>query len=483
MDTIVAVLSKTGEDAAPTAIKALDKIYGLNEACFGLATYTKIFNGKSVQALSAKTVSPITMAYGSTRLSGERETILKLENATLLFSGIVYPVSCQGSFANFISKQFEELDKAKSVSSFVDGIEGDFSLVINEQDRILLARDPVGVQPLYFGENEAFAAVASNRKAMWTMGIEEPKSFPPGNLAVVSQTGFVFEPLKTLDFKDPKVTTLDEASVKLQALLECSTRLRVSGEKKVAVAFSGGLDSCVVAFLASKCGVEVELIHVSLENRHETEEAWEAAEELRLPIQVHLYKESDVEKTIREVVNLIEEPNPVKASIGVPFYWNAQKAAAAGHRVLLAGQGADELFGGYQRYVTEYIQHGDASVRKTMFHDVTGIHESNLERDEKICDFHGVELRLPFASFDLAEFAVGLPVQLKFEKKADSLRKLTLRKVAENLGIPRSLAERPKKAVQYSTGINNALKRIAKKRDLTVSEYIESLFEDVKRRY
>ena len=202
------------------------------------------------------------------------------------------------------------------------------------------------------------------------------------------------------------------------------------GLKEVAVAFSGGLDSSLVAFLASKCGVKVNLLHVSLENQSETEEAMKAADELNLPLQVDLFKDSDVEKILPKVVELIEEPDPIKASIGVPFYWAAEKAAEAGFKVMLAGQGADELFGGYQRYVTEYCNEGDEKVRKTMFKDVIRIHESNLERDLKITSFHDIELRVPFGSFDLAEFALSLPVELKIEDKPDTLRKLVLRKIA-----------------------------------------------------
>jgi asparagine synthase (glutamine-hydrolysing) len=259
--------------------------------------------------------------------------------------------------------------------------------------------------------------------------------------------------------------------------LEQAIRARVAGLREIAVAFSGGLDSSLIAYLASKCGVKVNLIHVSLENEPETEAAFEAAEKLDLPMQVHLFKEADVENTLPYVVDLVEEADPVKASIGVPVYWAAQKTQETGFSVLLAGQGADELFGGYQRYVNEYCKDGNEKVRQTMFNDVVGIHENNLERDKKICTSLDIELRLPFCSFNLVEYALGLPVDLKFEQKQDSLRKLVLRKVALNLGLPTSIANKPKKAVQYSTGINNAIKRIAQKNDQTVNEYITKLFQ------
>jgi asparagine synthase (glutamine-hydrolysing) len=108
---------------------------------------------------------------------------------------------------------------------------------------------------------------------------------------------------------------------------------------------------------------------------------------------------------------------------------------------------------------------------------VVNIHESNLERDLKITGYYDVELRLPFGSYDLVEFALSLPLDCKIEPKVDTSRKLVLRKMALDVGVPPAIAERPKKAVQYSTGINDAVKRIAKKQGKTVNEYISELFQ------
>jgi asparagine synthase (glutamine-hydrolysing) len=164
----------------------------------------------------------------------------------------------------------------------------------------------------------------------------------------------------------------------------------------------------------------------------------------------------------------------------VPFFWTAQRTAESGYRVLLAGQGADELFGGYQRYVNQYISEGDQKVRETMFNDVATIHETNVERDEKLCIFNDVELRLPFGTYPVAEFAMSLPTELKFEAKPDTLRKLVLRKVAQNLGLPPQIADKPKKAVQYSTGISTCLKKIAKQHNQTLKQYIKQMFDENK---
>ncbi len=67
----------------------------------------------------------------------------------------------------------------------------------------MAGRDSVGVQPLYYGENQDIAAFATNRKALWKLGIENPLSFPPGHMAFAKREGFQFKPIKTLAFSEP----------------------------------------------------------------------------------------------------------------------------------------------------------------------------------------------------------------------------------------------------------------------------------------
>jgi asparagine synthase (glutamine-hydrolysing) len=413
---------------------------------------------------------------GNVKLSSHDRQPLRLGDAAVLFDGRIYSPTLGASGTEIIAKKLQQADHLKVSETFLKEVEGDFLFIIAEPQRIIAGRDPIGVQPLYYGENRTVAALASNRKALWKLGIDEALSFPPGHLAFVSREGFKFKPIKTLVYSEPKQVTMQKAAETLQKLLERSVRRRVSGTKEIAVAFSGGLDSSVAAFLAKKCRANVHLIHVSLENRPETEEAKKAADELNLPLHVYLFGEANVEKVVSSVVELIEEADAVKASIGVAFYWTAEKAAEAGFRVLLAGQGADELFGGYQRYVNDYLLHGKEKARRAMFDDAVKLHESNIERDVKICGFHDVELRLPFASYQIAQFALNLTVELKIERKADSLRKLVLRKVAMDMGLPSSIVKKPKKAVQYATGINDVLKKLAKKQKTTITEYVNKLF-------
>jgi asparagine synthase (glutamine-hydrolysing) len=335
----------------------------------------------------------------------------------------------------------------------------------------------MGMRPLYYGENKTFAALASERKALWKIGVENSDSFPPGQVSLIDEHGFEFAPSRTILHVRQRHIDMHAASEKLLTLLQRSVEERLSDLKQCAVAFSGGLDSSIIAFLAKNFGVDVYLIHVSLENQVETEHAEKVADELRLPIHSYVYTEQDVHTTVAKVLQLIEKPDPVQTSIGIPIYWAAERARQMGFEAMLAGQGADELFAGYRRYVDDYIRFGSKKAQKNVLKDVAELYKNNLERDAKICNFHNIELRLPFATFRIAKFASELPLNLKIEPKTETVRKLVLRQLAKNLGLQKEVVDRPKKAVQYTTGVNKALKKIARKKGLSVNEYVKDAFQ------
>jgi asparagine synthase (glutamine-hydrolysing) len=480
MKVTVAVLNKHGDSAVTTLLDLLNSFDYHQVSHFGVVTPKKSFFEKSLGIVNRQGLETSTLlgCISSRAIVSSSYDFLQLDDSALTLEGRIYKPVLKTALTEQVSKQLQHCETI--LQTLIEQADGDYAFWMLREGWIAAGRDPIGGQPLYYGENRDIAAFATNRTALWRLDIKNPTSFPPGTLAFADKDGFKFKAVKTLTYTEHKQVTLDQAAETLQSLLTESIQRRVHGLKEVAVAFSGGLDSSIVAYLAAKQGIKVNLLHVSMENEPETEEAIAAAEALNLPMQVDLYKDSDVEATLAKVIELIEEADPVKTSIGVPFYWAAEQATRAKHKVMLAGQGADELFGGYQRYVNECLKEGSEKVRRTMFEDVVNIHVSNLERDLKITGSFDVELRLPFASYELAEFALGLPLECKIENKPDTLRKLVLRKVAQNIGMPSSIADKPKKAVQYSTGINDAMKRIARKQEKTVNEYVGELFERVK---
>ncbi|MEM3627663.1 MAG: asparagine synthetase B [Candidatus Bathyarchaeia archaeon] len=482
MGALIAVINKKDENAAETAFVMLEILKYKSAETLGMASPITIQIEKSMEALrNAKIKSPIIIGHIFSKiLTVDRPQPIRLNNATMVFDGRIYPpaekISDAGAAAGKMVKPLGE-----AVEAFIKKTDGDFSFAIAEMERIIAGRDTLGARPLYYGENADLAALASGRKALWRAGIKKAYSFPPGNMAFIDKHGFKFKPVKILTFPMAKHVTMQTAAKQLQILLQHSIKERISGLKEAAVAFSGGLDSSLIAFLAKSLGVDVHLVYVSLKDQPEIEHAKIAAEELQMPIHIYLYNEGEVEETLPKVLWLIEEADPVKASVGIPMYWTAERAAEAKFRILLAGQGADELFGGYKRYADVYARFGGERARETIFKDTLKMYESNFERDFKICNFHNLELRIPFAAYQIAKFAAELPLELKVELPNNGLRKLVLRRVARNLGLPKFIVEKKKMAIQYATGVNKILKKLAKKEGLQLKEYVKKIFEKVTR--
>jgi asparagine synthase (glutamine-hydrolysing) len=476
MGALIAVVDKKGGDATQPAITMLSTLSSSGTEAFGIASSSNVKTVSRINALRKLDLnSPVVIGHRFSRIlrSDSPQPIL-LKGVAIVLEGRVYFPEDDPQLEPLASSLRESGRQA--ARAFIEKSSGDYAFALAKSRRLIAGRDAVGARPLYYGENTMFAALASERKALWRIGIETTYSFPPGHVALADEKGFKFERVKTLTYSKPKPTSIQAAAKELETLLRNSTMQRVTALKEVAVAFSGGLDSSIIALLVRELGLDVQLIHVSLENQTETQHARNAAELLGLPIQVRLFKEEDVEEAVPKVLCLIEEADPLKTSIGIPVYWTAQQAARMGFKVMLAGQGADELFGGYRRYVDDYVWHGEGRVRKRIFNDIVEIHETNLERDFKICNFHNVELRLPFAAFEIAKFAIGLPVKLKIDPHPESLRKLVLRKVAERIGLPERIVKKPKKALQYTTGVDRALKRLARGQSVTVKDYLQKTF-------
>jgi len=480
MGAIVAVINKRGENATQTAVAMLKTLKPKEAEAFGVASPFAVKTEKSVEALQNHNIdSSVVVGHIFSKIFvSDKPQPIRLDDAALVFEGRIYTSITEISDAEAVAKKLRQ-NHVETIKTLIKKTDGDFALTVAETRRLIAGRDAMGIRPLYYGENAELAALASERKALWRIGIKTVNSFPPGHIAFIDKNGLRLKPIKTLAYSKERQVAMLVAAKELQTLLQRSVKNRVLGLKEVAVAFSGGLDSSTIAFLAKKSGVDVHLIHVSLENQPETEHAKNVAEKLKLPIHVYLYHEEDVEKVLPKVLWLIEEPDPLKTSVGIPICWTAEKAAEMNFKVILAGQGADELFGGYKRYICDYSRYGSEKVRNRIFKDIVRMFEVNFERDFKICNYHNVELRLPFATYQMAKFAADLPVELKIETKGDGLRKLVLRQAAENLGIPQSMVRKPKKAIQYATGINKTLKKLAARKRLSMKEYLQKTFQTV----
>jgi len=194
-----------------------------------------------------------------------------------------------------------------------------------------------------------------------------------------------------------------------------------------------------------------------------------------LALHTHHVTESEVRRCTPLVLEAIEEWNIMKLGVGMTVYMAAEQAAKTGLRVLLSGQGADELFGGYHRYLQIYGE-GGAALQNELWNDILQIYEVNLERDDAVTMAHSVELRVPYLDLQVINRAMDIPIHYKIRDHTDQLRKCILREVAAELNVPQFIVKRPKKAAQYGSGIHQLLV----KRVLKDQSYVDELKDSLK---
>lgn len=228
-------------------------------------------------------------------------------------------------------------------------------------------------------------------------------------------------------------------------------------EDKVAIAFSGGLDSTLIAAVAKK-EANAELFSCGTDSSDDIEYAEKAASKLKLSLKKNIVDEECILRTYRKCYELVQETDLLKIELLVPVYKTAEAAKEAGHEVLLFGAAAEELFVGYERYYT-YLSEG---------RDLQGILETefkDLKKREilwirKICRKFGLEARFPYYSRKLEKLVRGIPLEVLMEDREK--KKGVLREAAKLLGVPDLVLKRKKRAMQYGSGIHRVIMRYAK---------------------
>ncbi len=235
-------------------------------------------------------------------------------------------------------------------------------------------------------------------------------------------------------------------------------------EDRIAVSFSGGLDSATIATIAKK-RCEVSLISAGTDGSDDLINAGKVAEELSLPLEKIVLDE----KRILEIYGKIHSfyPGPLlKVEIGVPIYAVCEAAKKRGLDAVLFGSGAEELFVGYERYY-KYLEEGKNldAILKTEFETLK---DGDAAMVKKIAYRCGVEARFPFYSKQLAELVFNIPLE---ERMADKeLKKGVLREMGKLLGVPKTALERRKKAAQYGSGVHKVIMRNADRLNMAFPE-------------
>jgi len=390
-------------------------------------------------------------------------------------------------FALIETKIKEGETPTNAVFSVLSRVNGDYALAYALDNELLLARDAVGVKPLFYsmeiGVEKSKITFASEKKAFSSQD-SCIKSFPPGRIMALNINDRRLEE-KSLAIEPPqeRISEEYEAASCLKAALEKAVEIRLT--KTAGIAFSGGIDSTFLAALAKSIDPSISLYAVGLPNSHDLTQAQRAVEVacMKDSLRTHLLSPEEIEDAIPDIIYSTESTDPMKIAIGLPLYFVAKTAKEDGKRVLLTGQGADELFGGYSRHEV-FLEQGTEVLDREIYSDIQNISVINLERDDMVTMANSVELRVPFLDKEVIKTGLAISPELKVLRK-DGLyiRKYILRKAAESL-LPSELLWKEKKAIQYGTGVQKVLDKLArdagfsKKEGSHIEKYLKQIAVD-----
>ena len=285
---------------------------------------------------------------------------------------------------------------------------GMFAFVMAGRDgRFVVARDPVGIKPLYWARRNGAVRFASEMHAFdpeWQQFVEP---FPPG-CAWTPEQGLV-RFASAVPPQQAPVTDREALLAGTRETLVRAVRQQMMGDVNVGVFLSGGLDSSLVAAIASRIATErgrrLQTFAVGTEGSPDLAAARQVAEHLDCEHVEVTYTAAEALESLPNVVRAIESFDPGLVRSAVPNYMLA-RTTRQHVKVVLTGEGADELFAGYE-YMREFTE--DAALHAELERTVRSLHNLNLQRCDRVTMAHAVEARVPFLDRNVIAWALRIP--------------------------------------------------------------------------
>jgi len=288
---------------------------------------------------------------------------------------------------------------------FAEALDGDFACAITDGDELILARDAVGLKPLYYGQRDGEFYFASEAKALCSL-VDDIKEFPPQHI-YTSTLGFQrYTPVveETPDFDTP-----EQAAQILAQLLERAVEKRVADGVPDGVLLSGGLDSSIIACLAKECRPDLKTFTVVLGDGEDRERAREVARYLGTEHHEYTYTEREIVEALPQVIYYLEsfEEDCVKGAVANFF---ASRLASGHTSCVLTGEGSDEFLGGYHELKTAK---DGAELERMMDRLIAVAYNTGLQRLDRMMAAHSLEFRTPFLDRAVTDFCLKIPAKWK----------------------------------------------------------------------
>lgn len=326
-------------------------------------------------------------------------------------------------------------------------LRGMYAFAVQREGELLFGRDPVGIKPLYFGRRGSATVFASEVKA-FPAGTHDVEPLPPGTLWS-SRTGVTR--FDALPDPEPVPGPADEHVQAVRTALEHSVERHLMADVPVGAFLSGGLDSSAICALVAAQVPRLHTFAVGLAGSPDLAAARRVAEHLGTVHHERIVDPAEVTAALPHIVWALESTDPDLVRSAVPT-WFVAELAAQHVKVVLTGEGADELFAGYRYHadVPRHLLH--AELRRSLGE----MHHVNLQRVDRMTMAHSLEARVPFLDLDFIDAALRVPVELKLP--AGGPEKWVLREAVADL-LPPEIVWRTKSQFDEGTGVGDLVDR------------------------
>lgn len=327
----------------------------------------------------------------------------------------------------------------------IESLDGMFAFILADDQCMLAARDVVGIKPLYFGESGGRTVFASELKALAGRAVNV-REFPPGSM-FHTKTGF--RTFRQIPRAEPEERSTEYWCDRIRKTLEQAIAKRLMSDVPLGAFLSGGLDSSIIAAVARSRMKELHTFSVGIEGSRDLEAARLVARHIDSIHHEHVFSANDIRRHLPEIVFYLESFDQDLVRSAVPCFF-VSRLAAEHVKVILTGEGADELFGGYA-YYKDFDE--TMPLHEELYRSVASLHNINLQRVDRLTMAHSIEGRVPFLDLDMIELGQRIPSRLKIRERSDGklVEKWILRKAFEDL-LPAEIVWRTKEQFDEGSG-------------------------------
>ena len=345
-------------------------------------------------------------------------------------------------------------------------LDGMFAYVISDGATVSTARDPIGIKPLYMARSSNASFFASEIKALLPVA-NDIEEFPPGHF--IARDGEI-TPYYEIPRDAPTISDANEAVELIREELGRATRKRLQSDVPLGAFLSGGLDSSILAALAIREIGTLKTFSVGLEGSPDIEAARRVARHIGSDHHELLLTERAVKEALPRILYHLESFDQDLVRSAVPC-WFVSEIASQEVKVVLTGEGADELFAGY----TYYKDYGPTeALHQELRRSIATMHNINLQRVDRMTMAHGLEARVPFLDTAMIALAARLSPELKLRSGGgDLVEKWILRKAFEDL-LPHDIVWRDKEQFDQGSGTADLMQALAPRNNATSAPFVRA---------